>query len=171
MGDRVVVVKQGSSCLGCFGWLLVAIIGVPIALVIATPRREPAPGGIPAPRPPAAPSTALRLPPLQPGSIVGIARPGGAGNFHLAIDQASYAELQRSYQTKRLADFIELRESGRVFVNANGCRARVLGADVGMYQVHILDGHGEGREGWVDAQYVTEAHSSAARKKPPPGVP
>jgi hypothetical protein len=94
---------------------------------------------------------------LAVGSPVQVARPGGAGHAHAAIDEMAYDDLDSAIVGQNLGVFRKLMDDGRVFIVPNGTTGVVVDRQRGRYRVQFANGPHPGAEGWVDQQYVSVA--------------
>ena len=97
----------------------------------------------------------------QTKTPITIARPGGAGNWHLAADYPTLLKLRFVLDKGTLGDFSYMRETNLINIVKNDVTATILETKEDATKVHIADG----REGWVDTKYVVDKDGEERKAK------
>jgi hypothetical protein len=101
------------------------------------------------------------------GDEVQIARPGGAGNFHVARTEADLDRLHDAIDRKELGTFRKMREAGDIEVVPNGMRGTVLETKEGRVKVRLTQlPSGNDILGWIDDQYASPITAKRAQPAP-----
>lgn len=166
------------GCRGC-GCLLAILVGL-LVISLFAPKRAPDTGtpSIPADQgTPAAPTPVVPTEPEEPasaaaedprsptGSRVKLERAGGAGNTLLADEQTD-VEVFRNRAPGDFDRFRDLSAADKVFGVTNGTHALVIATGPWVRRVRILEGPQEGREAWVQAEFVFLSGARPANPEP-----
>jgi RNA polymerase subunit RPABC4/transcription elongation factor Spt4 len=98
----------------------------------------------------------LSSPRVVPGGRAVLACKGGDGAY-VAFGIKAWSRMAHAQVRRDTAEMERLVEEGQIALVADGTPLEVIGSGTMMYQLRVLAGPHEGREGWVRKEFVRSA--------------